>query len=266
MQEFRPMSISDILDRTFRLYRDRFVTFLLIALTVYIPFALVASLLLWSMGINPNGFVETSPAGDPQINALALLAAACGFLVLVVVLIPLCSAALTENISAAYLGHNLSAGESYQRALPRLAGLIGSQLLAGLVILAGFCMLFVPGIIFSLWFSVLAPVVIIEGLSGTAALGRSRELMRGNIGKAFVLMFLTGLIANIVVRLLGVAISLIPWPHPVLSLFLQTVSVAIVLPIQTAPLTLLYYDLRIRKEAFDLEMLSTAMAQPAIIL
>ena len=44
MQEFRPMSIPDILDTTFRLYRDRFVTFLLIALVVYVPYSLLAAL------------------------------------------------------------------------------------------------------------------------------------------------------------------------------------------------------------------------------
>ena len=45
MQDFRPMSIPDILDATFRLYRDRFVTFLLIALIVYVPYSLLATFL-----------------------------------------------------------------------------------------------------------------------------------------------------------------------------------------------------------------------------
>lgn len=37
---------------------------------------------------------------------------------------------------------------------------------------------------------------------------------------------------------------------------------ALVLPIQTAPTILLYYDLRIRKEAFDLQKLSEALGLP----
>jgi len=38
---------------------------------------------------------------------------------------------------------------------------------------------------------------------------------------------------------------------------------ALWLPIQTAPSILLYYDLRIRKEAFDLQKLSETLNQPA---
>ena len=40
-QQLRPMGIGDILDVTFRLYRQRFLTFLLIALVVYVPYALL---------------------------------------------------------------------------------------------------------------------------------------------------------------------------------------------------------------------------------
>ena len=58
----------------------------------------------------------------------------------------------------------------------------------------GFVLLIVPGIIFSLWFYVLVPVVVLEGVTGTAALGRSRELMRGNLGKAFLVGFWQGLL------------------------------------------------------------------------
>ncbi len=41
--ELRPMGIGDILDVTFRLYRQQFLTFLLIALTVYVPYALLVA-------------------------------------------------------------------------------------------------------------------------------------------------------------------------------------------------------------------------------
>ena len=47
-----------------------------------------------------------------------------------------------------------------------------------------------------------------------------------------------------------------------MRVFVQNLVNVLVLPIQTAPLILLYYDLRIRKEAFDLQMLSSAMEQP----
>jgi len=90
--------------------------------------------------------------------------------------------------------------------------------------------------------------------------------MRGNIGKAFLVGLLAGVVALVIGGALGLVIHIIPWPVPFLGQFLANLANALLLPITTAPLTLLYYDLRIRKEAFDLEMLSTALAQPAIIL
>ena len=44
MQELRPMSVPGILDATFQLYRDRFATFVTIALVVYVPIAVVSAI------------------------------------------------------------------------------------------------------------------------------------------------------------------------------------------------------------------------------
>jgi hypothetical protein len=136
---------------------------------------------------------------------------------------------------------------------------MGTQILVGLIVLLGFLLLIIPGIIFSLWFLIVGPVVILEGVGGTKALGRSRELMRGNLDKGFLLQFLVGLLSLVFGFVLGMVLAWIPWPHPLVQSFFQTVLPVLWLPIQTAPLILLYYDLRIRKEAFDLQKLAEAM-------
>ena len=157
MQEFRPMSVSGILDTTFRLYREHFVTFLLIALVVYVPYSLLATFVLPvqtvatssapgavpqpgnrmpSARTSPVAY-SSAPASVPQFNPVGTLLGFSGVFLFMVIFLPLCSAALTYNISAAYLGKNLSAGESYQRALPRLAALLGTQILAGLTVMLG---------------------------------------------------------------------------------------------------------------------------------
>ena len=71
-------------------------------------------------------------------------------------------------------------------------------------------------------------------------------------------------LAAIIGGILGFVIGLIPWPHVLLRVFVQNLAQALLLPIQVAPITLLYYDLRIRKEAFDLQMLSSAIEQPTM--
>ncbi len=58
-------------------------------------------------------------------------------------------------------------------------------------------------------------------------------------------------------------IGLALFAFPLVRDIVQTLAGAILLPIGTAPAILLYYDLRIRKEGFDLQMLSSAIEQPA---
>ena len=65
MHEFRPMSVSDILDTTFRLYRERFVTFLLIALVVYVPYSLLATLITPAQAVAAPASRGTPPQIRP---------------------------------------------------------------------------------------------------------------------------------------------------------------------------------------------------------
>jgi hypothetical protein len=104
--------------------------------------------------------------------------------------------------------------------------------------------------------------VLLERTSGSTAMGRARELMKGNLGKGFVL--------NLVVTLLVVVITMtvtyvvdkvvgtLGLPLAVTELAYDLVT-AVFMPVQLAAIVLLYYDLRIRKEAFDLEVLAGSL-------
>ncbi len=54
-----------------------------------------------------------------------------------------------------------------------------TSIVAGLVVVLGFMLLFIPGIIFAVWFSFALPVLLFEEKSGPDALSRSRELVKG---------------------------------------------------------------------------------------
>jgi hypothetical protein len=254
------MGVGDILDTTFRLYRQRFLTFLLIALAVYIPYAILMGLFETS---GPAFTAGTGPSAAPKFNPVGFSLQMIGVAFFSLIMFPLCLAAMVQNISASYLGEKLSAGDSYARAMPRVLPLLGTQFMVGVVIMIGFLLFFVPGILFSLWFYVFIPVVLLEGVAGFRAMSRSRELMRGNLGKAFTLGFVVSLLGLIFGWALQSVAKFIPWPHPALATFSLSILPALWLPIQTAPSILLYYDLRIRKEAFDLQKLSETLNQPA---
>jgi len=256
------MSVPGILDATFQLYRDRFATFVTIALVVYVPIAVVSAIAM-PAPVAPFG-IGGPPAQISPASAGLMLIGSLGIIVCAIVFLPLCMAAMAHNISAAYLGENLSATDSYRRAFPRLGPLIVTNILVGLIVGFGFILCVVPGVIFLSWYFVAVPVVILEGLSATAAMARSKELVSGNLGKVVLIAVLVLILGFSISLILQVVFAFVPGPGW-LKLFFQNLLPAFILPIQLAPQVLLYYDMRIRKEAFDLQMLASALQQPTMV-
>ncbi len=252
--ELRPMGVGDIFDVILRMYRSRFVPFIMIALAVYIPYGIIA-------GLFQQSVVEGASAVGPQDPSLAIGGAVLMF-IMAFVAMPLCQGAMLHQISAAYLGNPIGAAESYRRALPRLVRLLLANILVGIIVMIGFLLLIVPGIIFSLWFMLVTAVVMMESHGVTSSLGRSKELMSGNLGKGLMI----GVVIFILNLLIGIiAGSVMAFVIPAESLLLQNIAntalQAVVIPIQVGAIVLFYYDLRIRKEAFDLEQLATQLNQ-----
>ena len=77
----------------------------------------------------------------------------------------------------------------------------------------------------------------------------------------FLVLFFLGIIFGGIFQAI---LAFFPGPQW-FKLFAMNVLSAFILPIQAAPRVLLYYDLRIRKEAFDLHMLSSALHEPTTV-
>jgi hypothetical protein len=278
--ELRPMGVGDIFDTTFRLYRTRFLTFVTIALCVYIPYSLIAAGLEGAKtgiyGSYEAEADETEEATDllddenrgPDVSEYATrgysgmlyyFLSMAGYLFFVVLVFPLCIGAIIQNISAAYLGEEQSAVESYRRAGRRILKLIAVQIAVTLITSIGYIFCIVPGVFFTLWYMLATVVAMVEDTTIGKTLPRSRELIQDNLRKGIGLGLVVAILSYLLTMVFVLFNTLIPWPHPALAEFTYTLLTALVLPIQTAPLVLLYYDLRIRKEGFDLERLAMAM-------
>ncbi len=283
-QQFEPMSVGQIIDQTFKLYKMNFIRFITVVAVAYVPIGLIVTIgqsLLYSNlpAKQKSGVFQAQPLQGPQYvqvnsgqSSLGKTITG-GILTLVGVILYiigyyLCSGALIKSISEVYLGNDPSVGQVYKFVLPKFGALILASILVGVVVGLGFMLLIVPGVIFSLWFWLTAQVVVVENLSATQAMGRSKALASGNLGKIFAVGFTVGLISLIISGIIQwtggfLAIAAIGtnmmWMQVITGLFGIIASV-IVLPISTAAGILLYYDLRIRKEGFDLEMLAKSMA------
>lgn len=112
-------------------------------------------------------------------------------------------------------------------------------------------------------------VCVLEGLPARPALRRSRFLARGSLRRISLIYLLTAV--------LGLVLSTVLWlpsqfyavyvPHSLtVAIFLRSIGSflagALAGPIATTAVALVYYDQRIRKEAFDLQLMINSIAQP----
>ncbi|MGH7567488.1 MAG: hypothetical protein ACREL9_00750 [Gemmatimonadales bacterium] len=246
----RPMSTGEILDGAFALLRNHFGTLFGISIAcqgiplclgLYVEFA--------------GGITER-----PGLYFLSQLLSVLGYL--------LVSGATVRVVSQAYLGQEPQLGEALAFAAGKMWGIFVSGLAATIVICLALLLLIVPGIIVACGYSVVVPVVVLEELdSSTDALSRSWTLTKGFKGKAFVLWL--AVVALMIVVGLGMAffVGLAAFLAPALTVVAVaalSVVTLLVYPLTSCVFTLLYYDLRVRKEAFDIELLNQQLGiQPA---
>jgi hypothetical protein len=116
-----------------------------------------------------------------------------------------------------------------------------------------------------------APALVVERLpSGTAALGRSWTLTRGARWKLagvfvplvlllFVPMIGIALLVGIIAALAGLDQNASPGSVDVFGAAFAGLVQMLVAPLFNCALTIAYYDQRIRKEGFDLELLASRL-------
>lgn len=140
-------------------------------------------------------------------EALGALTALVGIIITIVASMVLTGMYVVGLHEANRTGEFPSFGEAWPRVSPRIGALVGTSLLAGLGILLGMILLIIPGLVLMTWWAVIAPVVMLEGRSGSSALSRSRELVRGNGWTVFGLIVVTNLIVGIVSSILGAIVG-----------------------------------------------------------
>jgi hypothetical protein len=188
-----------------------------------------------------------------------------------VVLSLIATGATVFIVSESYLGRPLTAREALRRATPYMGRILIASLLMALVIGLGFLLMVIPGIILGVGLAVAIPAVVLEtGRSASGALSRSWELTRGSRWRIFGL----GLTLFVLLYVPVVAISgLVAWLIPggaaagfgpsstatIVALAIGGVVQLFIYPLFYCVLTVTYYDLRVRKEGFDLELLASSL-------
>jgi hypothetical protein len=244
----RPLTLGELLDRTFLFYRQHFALF--------VGVTALPNLLSLMFGLAL--VVTRSRASGPGSVLISALAASVVFLVTAV----FTQAATVVVVSQIQLAKPTGILDAFRSIRPRLAELVVLTLNMGVRIALGFLLLIVPGILLSLRYALAIPVAILEWSSGSESLLRSADLTRGHRGRillVYILFFVMSTIVNLLwqlpSRLLFGAVRGVSqaMTAQIAAQFFSFATQALIGPVATIAFTLLYYDVRVRKEAFDLE-------------
>jgi len=169
--------------------------------------------------------------------------------------------ATTWAVSHVYLGADTTIVQSYRAVARRAFSFFGALLLTWLVIGLGLVACIVPGVYLSLGYALVPAALMIEGVRGTQAMSRSWQLAQGHMLRIFVVLFLSQLLSGIVAQILQLpALFFGPTQTGFIAQgILAGVAQGLVTPIPVIALVLLYYDIRVRKEGFDLELLASSL-------
>jgi len=302
--ELRPLSLGELLDRAFLLYRRNFWLFAGITL---IPAVLILPMQFFLLRNRGTPFPWNPPSPQSHAEAYGYV-----FLFVYWFIYAMVQGATTFAVSDAYLGRPSTVREAYGKVRGRFWRVIGVTLGVGIrvfaliflfVVLAvimgvaltaaltggrgapsTFAALFAMGLVFAgmafaVWvgvrYAVSIPAVLLENIKARAAIRRSVDLSLGRRGQAFVAILL-GFVVTYAMAFLfqgpfyaGIALTKMKGQLPAwLVLAMSTSSTiggVIAGPLLMIILVVFYYDLRIRKEAFDLQQMIASLpgANPA---
>jgi hypothetical protein len=291
----RPLGVGDVLDKTFNVYRTKPLLFIGLSALWYLLFFLIfifivviafAGTLATIAGQASRTTTQNIP---PELFAGAIVGVIAFVLVAIVVAIFIFSAQSASLVyagSARYLGTSVTIGEAFRTGISATFRLFIAALLVFFAIVGVWAVLFIIAsltnqfLAYAVAFLVavvatfylgaswlVAPVIVVlEKMGPIAALGRAWRLSEGNRWRIVgiqVLLFILNIILTVLIGSLFAVggQSNQPGIGSVVQSLVNLASTIVWAPVEWIAFTVLYYDLRVRKEAFDLQLAAEALPQ-----
>lgn len=284
----RPLGVGDIVDRVFAIYRSRPLLFLAVSAIPYLLLVLFVGGLALAF---TDSFQALAPLFAGDLGSLQALAPAIGSLIgfiLLVVAFALVtsliqSAALVDAAAARYLGREATVGGALKVGL-RAAGRL---FVMGVVAFLAFTVLWIASIVVmglggEWWIALIVlcvalfatfymaaswmvspAIATLEGLGPVASLRRSWSLANGHrwriLGLMALLIILQIVLSALISLLLVASIAADEGVQLAAQQAVNLLTTIAWAPVYWGTFAVLYYDLRVRKEAFDLQLAAEAL-------
>lgn len=257
----KELSLPDLLDLMIRLYLRNFWLFFSISIISLAP------TLFFSLTYQP--FITESLLDIPSADvALPLLLSS----VILALIGTWVTGASIKAVEAVYLNDGIKPLDAFRAVGPRYFSLLWAGILYVLGISFGL-LIIVPGIWLAVAYIFYNQAIIIEDLPGRTALSRSRTLVKGSWWRVAGYLLVVGLLVGILQAILSIPFGILSFaglamnPSGAQDTFLlvnqagSAVTSAILAPLSVIGSTLLYYDLRVRREGLDLWARAEALTE-----
>ena len=246
----QPRGVAEILETAFELYRRYWVTLVKLVAIVVVPLTLLQSF----VGDLVADQVRYDAAGRPYVDegvasglfGGGLLVGLAGVFIWWLLI-----GAIAWAIANILIGRQPDVSDCYRNGYRRVWSILLVAILTFLAFVVGLILLIIPGIFVLTRLSVGVPTVVVEQRKGTDALSRSWNLVKGFGWPVFGALLVSSLLAGIVGGILG-AIGGDNWF--VAGIF-ESIASIITMPFLALVVGLIYFDLRVRKEGFDVATL-----------
>ena len=263
VSELRPRGIGEILDSAVTLYRARFTKLVIVAATVVVPVQVLSAIVLLSA--QPDRYtLSVTGTVSPQYDSSSLATQLGAFFAVAIVSVlstALIVAVSTRLVADAYIGRGSVTRDAVRAVRPRVFAVVGTSLIVLISEAIGVFFCFVGTLVPLTLFAVALPVLILEGIGVSAAIGRSVTLTKAHV------MHVLGVVVTAQLLSLTLSLALAQGVSLVLRTGGSTAAVVIgqslasmIAGVLTTPFVAtvtvaLYFDLRIRDEAFDIQLL-----------
>lgn len=256
----QPQSIGRVLDSGIKLYRRAF--------TRVVPITL-----LGAIAMAAPGFFFSTPTDLENLPGVSTFFIYWLLAMLVWVWI---FAAIITQLHYTATGRQAGLGEVLGDGLGKLFPALGATIVVMIVLIIGFLLLIIPGLILMVSTALTLFAVIVENQGPVNAVNRSRDLVRDNWWRAAAVLTVAGVALFVVffalLAVVGIALGVgatgaelagggdVPTVMMLVLTGLQVVLEALLYPILYAISYALYHDLKLRKSGADLSTRISAAA------
>lgn len=251
-----PQGMGELLDVAVRICTRNPGPLVRAVLVVLVPIQVISAVILATTVSDPDALSLTATTVGTEDDT-AFLVGQIAVAVLSSLAVLLATGASFHAVAQAWLGRTPDWRASVRFALGRAGALLWIALIYAIGVAAGLVLCIAPGIWIAVAWSVAFPVLFLEGVGGPKALGRSYGLVQNRWWPSFGILLVGFLLAGIMGAMFTFVVGLLTLVDDSLGVVVAAsalgslVASAITTPVQAAIVTVLYFDLRIRKDRLD---------------